>query len=118
MITRSEYRRAQTIVAEMIRGAGIGLTDAEAGRIVIVDFGLSRLAVEGVQVFTFFATERISAKVLVMFPNQTEPEHWHPPVDRDPGKEEIIRVISGTLHFYIPGDDNLKVGWIPAGKDA
>jgi D-lyxose ketol-isomerase len=118
MIKRSDYVRAQTTAAGMIRAAGIGLTDAEASRIDIVDFGLSRLATEGVQVFTFFATERISAKVLVMFPHQTEPEHWHPPVENDPGKEEIIRVIAGTLHFYIPGEDNLKVGWIPAGQEA
>lgn len=117
MIKRSEFRQAQATAAGMIRAAGIGLTDAEAGRIDVVDFGLSNLAVEGVQVFTFFATERISAKVLVMLPRQTEPEHWHPPVGADPGKEEIIRVIAGTVHFYIPGENNLKTGWIPPGKE-
>jgi D-lyxose ketol-isomerase len=117
MIKRSAYLRAQQQAAEMIRQAGIQLTEAEARRIEIVDFGLSQLAIEGVQVFTMFATERISAKVLVMFPRQTEPEHWHPPVGSDPGKEETIRVISGTLNFYIPGTDTLKQGWVPAGKD-
>ena len=73
-------------------------------KIDIVDFGLSKLEKEGIQVFTFFATERISAKVLVLFPNQTEHEHWHHPVNDDPGKEEIIRAISGDLRFYIPGE--------------
>jgi D-lyxose ketol-isomerase len=101
----------------MIRHAGIQLTDAEAQRIEVVDFGLSRIETEGVQVFTMFATGRISAKVLVMLPNQTEPEHWHPPVGADPGKEETIRVISGTLIFYIPGEDTLRAGWVPAGKE-
>jgi D-lyxose ketol-isomerase len=118
MITRSEYQRAQQRAAEMIRQAGIQLTAAEARRIDVVDFGLSRLDVEGVQVFTMFATDRISAKVLVMFSNQTEPEHWHPPVGDDPGKEETIRVISGTLNFYIPGDVSLEHGWVPAGKES
>ena len=118
MIKRNEYTRVQRQAAAMIREAGIQLTDAEAQRIDVVDFGLSRVAIEGVQVFTFFATERISAKVLVMLPHQTEPEHWHPPVGSDPGKEEIIRVISGTVHFYIPGEGGMKAGWIPAGKEA
>ncbi|MDO8542771.1 MAG: hypothetical protein Q7S40_20205 [Opitutaceae bacterium] len=117
MITRHEYTHFQQRAAAMIREAGIRLTEAEAARIEVVDFGLSRVAVEGVQVFTLFATDRISAKVLVMLPNQTEPEHWHPPVGADPGKEETIRVIAGTLNFYVPGEDTLQHGWIPAGKE-
>ncbi len=60
----------------MIREAGILITDQEAENIEIVDFGLSNLRTEGVQVFTFFGTKRIAAKVLVLFANQTEPEHW------------------------------------------
>ena len=118
MITRSEYEQARHRAAGMIRQAGIRITDQEAAAIEVVDFGLSNLAQEGVQVLTLFATERVSAKVLVTFPHQTEPEHWHPPVGDDPGKEETIRVISGLLHFYIPGEDTFKRGWIPADKDA
>jgi D-lyxose ketol-isomerase len=118
MIKRSDYRRAQQRAAAMIRAAGMHLTEAEAERIDAVDFGLSRLDVEGVQVFTMFATDRISAKVLVTFPHQTEPEHWHPPVGDDPGKEETIRVIAGTLIFFVPGADTLRAGWVPAGKEA
>lgn len=52
-----------------------------------------------------------------MLPHQTEPEHWHPPAGSDPGKEETIRVIAGTLNFYIPGNDTLSQGWVPAGKE-
>jgi D-lyxose ketol-isomerase len=117
MITRSEYLRVQHQAAGMIRAAGIPMTAAEAAGIEVVDFGLSRINVEGVQVFTLFATERISAKVLVMLPHQTEPEHWHPPVGEDPGKEETIRVIAGTLNFYIPGADTLLQGWVPSGQE-
>jgi D-lyxose ketol-isomerase len=118
MIKRSEYLRVQLQAVGMIRDAGIQLTEAEAKRVEVVDFGLSRVAIEGVQVFTLFATERISAKVLVMLPRQTEPEHWHPPVESDPGKEETIRVIAGTLNFYIPGADTLRHGWVPAEKES
>ena len=77
----------------------------------------SNLEKEGVQVLTLIQTERISVKVLVLFPNQTEPEHWHPPVGDDPGKEETVRVISGIVYFYIPGEDTLKKGFIPEGKE-
>ncbi len=101
----------------MIRQAGIKITEKEANSVGIVDFGLSNLEKEGVQVLTLIQTERISVKVLVLFPNQTEPEHWHPPVGDDPGKEETVRVISEIVYFYIPGEDTLKEGFIPEGKE-
>ena len=92
----------------MIRQAGITIKDAEAASIEVVDFGLSNLEKEGVQVLTLVQTERISVKVLAMLPNQTEPEHWHPPVNDDPGKEETIRVIAGKVYFYVTGEDTFK----------
>ena len=118
MITESEYRYAQRRAAQMIREAGVVITEEEADSVEVVDFGLSRLAVEGVQVLTLFATERVSAKVLTLFPNQTEPEHWHPPVGNDSGKEETLRVISGEVFLFIPGCDTLCRGAVPLGKDA
>jgi len=117
VITRDQQTEARAKAAEMIRNAGIAITDAEAHRIEVVDFGLSNLANEGVQVLTLVQTERISVKVLVLFPNQTEPEHWHPPVGDDPGKEESVRIIAGTVYFYVPGEDTFKEGFIVEGKD-
>ncbi len=117
MITRAQQKTAQHLAAKMIRQAGMTITDEEADSIEVVDFGLSNLEKEGVQVLTLVQTERISVKVLVMLPNQTEPEHWHPPVDDDPGKEETIRVIAGTVYFYVAGEDSLQEGFIVEGKD-
>jgi D-lyxose ketol-isomerase len=117
LITRQQQQAAQKQAAAMIRQAGITITEEEAGSIEVVDFGLSRLAKEGVQVLTLVQTDRISVKVLAMLPNQTEPEHWHPPVGDDPGKEETIRVIAGTVYFYVSGEDNFKEGFIVDGKD-
>ena len=65
----------------------------------------------------FLDTGRVCAKVIALFPFQTEPEHWHPSVGADPGKEETIRVVSGTVYFYISGEDNNKLGFIPEGRD-
>ena len=117
MITKFEQREAQQRAATMMRVAGIEILDAEIEKIEVVDFGLSQLSVEGVQVFTMVNTDRLAAKVLVMFPNQTEPEHWHPKVGDDPGKQETIRHIWGDLRFYVEGPDTLREGFIVPGKD-
>ena len=117
MITTQELLHARIQAADMIREAGIHITDKEADGIEVVDFGLSRLEKEGVQVLTLVQTDRISVKVLALFPNQTEPEHWHPPVGSDPGKEETVRVISGTMYFYLPGENTFKEGFLVKGKE-
>lgn len=117
MITRTAYRSAQKRAAEMIQNAGIRIKEEEIDAIAVADFGLSNLGMEGGQILTFFATERVSAKVIALFPGQTLPEHWHPPVESDPGKQEIIRIIDGTAYFCIPGDDTLKSAKIPPGKE-
>jgi D-lyxose ketol-isomerase len=118
MITTKQLKEAQYKAADMIQKSGIMLGIKEISKIEVVDFGLNNLEKEGVQVFTMVNTERIAAKILVLFPNQTEPEHWHPKVGDDPGKEETVRIIAGTVYFYIPGEDTKKYGFIPEGKDA
>lgn len=118
MITRKEQESAQGRAADLMRKAGLKVSEKEEKSIEVVDFGLSRLDEEGVQVLTLVQTERISVKVLALFPYQTEPEHWHPPVGNDPGKEETIRVIDGTVCFYVPGPDSLSRGFIPKGKES
>ena len=117
MISRTEHEEAKIQAIEMITESGIVLSDEEKKSLEVVDFGLSRLRIEGAQIATLVQTDRISVKLLALFPDQTEPEHWHPRVGDDPGKEETIRMVSGVLNFYIPGDDSLKEGFIPDGKE-
>ena len=117
MITEREQQEAQQIAAQMIRDAGIQIGDDEIENIEVVDFGLGNLAAEGVEVFTMVNTDRLAAKVLVLFPNQTEPEHWHPKVGDDPGKQETIRHIWGDLRFYVDGPDTLREGFVVEGKE-
>jgi D-lyxose ketol-isomerase len=117
MITKAEQKKARERTAQMIAQSGIRITEEEKNRIEVVDFGLSHLDIEGVQVLTLVQTERISVKVLAMLPNQTEPEHWHPPVGDDPGKEETIRVVSGTVYFYVQGENTFKQGFLVKGKE-
>lgn len=117
MITRAEQKAARRRAAQMIRDSGIRITDEEAEKIDAVDFGLSHLEIEGIQVLTLVQTERISVKLLALFPNQTEPEHWHPPVGDDPGKEETIRVVAGTVYFYVQGENTFRQGFLVKGKE-
>lgn len=116
MITRAEQKTARERAAQMIGQSGLRITEEEANKIEVLDFGLSHLDIEGIQVLTLAQTERISVKVLVLSPNQTEPEHWHPPVGKDPGKEETIRVVSGTVYFYVQGENTFKQGFLVKGK--
>jgi len=83
--------------------AGIALTPAEAECFEVADFGLGRLAEIGLEVLVYVNTERVCAKELVLFPGQTCPEHLHPPVAGQPGKEETFRCRRGEVWLYVPG---------------
>jgi D-lyxose ketol-isomerase len=100
MLSQSEYIHAQAKAAKLIKRAGLRVTKKEEAAIEVADFGLSRLEKVGVQILNWVATERIGVKILVLFPQQIMPEHWHPPVGSDPGKEETLRLIAGAVSFY------------------
>ena len=38
-----------------------------------------------------------------MTPHMTCPEHRHPPIDTQPGKEETFRCRSGEVYLYVEG---------------
>jgi D-lyxose ketol-isomerase len=117
MLTKEEFINARDRAAKMMQEAGIIINQKEIEAMDVADFGLNNLMVEGGQMLTFFNTNRVSAKVLAMFPGQTLPEHWHTAFGQDPGKEETIRAVWGTLYFYKEGKDTLKMAKIPKGKE-
>lgn len=94
----------------MLEAAGIVLTPAEREQIEIADFGLGRLDEVGLQIVVYVNTARVCAKELVLFPHQHCPEHRHPPVDGDPGKEETFRVRTGVVHLHVEGADDIVLG--------
>lgn len=119
MITRKDFEQARARAAAMMKEAGILATDKEIAGMDVADFGLGDYLVEGAQMTAFADTKRIAVKVIVLFPNQTLPEHWHSSNSpADPGKEETFRVVGGKLRLYVPGDDGVRDGFIPKGKDA
>src|SRR6185437_13154914 len=99
---------ASKLVAKMFQGHNIVITPEEAARIEVADFGLNDLARIGLQLLTYINTDRVCAKELVLFPGQTCPEHYHPPVAGEQGKEETFRCRWGDVYLYVPGEPTLS----------
>ncbi|NDJ75826.1 MAG: D-lyxose/D-mannose family sugar isomerase [Chloroflexi bacterium] len=104
MITRQEVNAARQKAANILAQTGVVINQAEIDRMEVVDFGLSELEISGAQILTLVDTDQIAAKLLVMLPYQTEPEHRHPRLGDYPGKEETIRCEWGELYLYGPGE--------------
>jgi D-lyxose ketol-isomerase len=98
-----EVRAYQQKARAMLQAAGIVLTKPEAEDIEVADMGLGRLAQEGLQLITYINSDRYCAKELVLFPGQTCPEHRHPPVQGEPGKQETFRCRWGEVWLYVEG---------------
>lgn len=113
MITRDQYERARLKTLEYFQKAGIVLTPAEQQSIEVADFGLNELESTGLEIITYVNTDRVCAKELVLFPGQTCPEHRHPPVEGEPGKEETFRCRWGEVYLYVPGEPTPNPKAIP-----
>lgn len=94
----------QREAADQIQAAGIFLQDDEITAIEIADFGLGRFDELGLAIHIYVNTDRCCAKELAMLPKQVCPEHRHPRVDGEEGKEETFRVRSGSMHLFVPGE--------------
>src|SRR3954454_17195900 len=99
-----EFKAAQKRAQGVLKSAGIVLTDDEIVHIEVADMGLNRLAVEGLELVTYINNDRYCAKELVLFPGQTCPEHRHPAVGGQPGKQETFRCRSGEVWLYVEGE--------------
>ncbi len=113
MITREQRDEAIRGAHEYLRRAGIVLTPEEVDRIEVADFGLNDLTNTGLELITYVNTQRCCAKELVLFPGQTCPEHLHPPVDGEPGKEETFRCRWGTVYLYVEGEPTANPSCAP-----
>ncbi|HEY0321760.1 MAG TPA: D-lyxose/D-mannose family sugar isomerase [Pyrinomonadaceae bacterium] len=103
MLTQSEVEWARAQAREYLARAGIILTPEESANIEVADFGLRDLERTGLELVTYVNTDRVCAKELVLFPGQTCPEHRHPPVASEEGKEETFRCRRGKVYLYVEG---------------
>ena len=113
MITIAELEKAKQLALDYFSKANIVLTCTERDNIEVADFGLCELEKSGLQLVTYINTARCCAKELVLFPLQTCPEHRHPPVDGEPGKEETFRCRWGEVYLYVPGNPAVSPGATP-----
>src|SRR5438132_1253148 len=118
MITRTAAREAQARAAAMLGEAGIALGAEERDQIEIAEFGLADLERTGLEIVVYVNTDRYCAKELVLFPRQTCPQHRHPPVGGDRGKEETFRCRWGLVWLYVEGDPTPDIqARAPAGSE-
>ncbi|MEO8662230.1 MAG: D-lyxose/D-mannose family sugar isomerase [Bryobacteraceae bacterium] len=118
MISAQLYKDVVARSEAMLQAAGIVITPEEHERFEVADFGLGELEKTGLQIITYVNTDRCCAKELIMFPNQTCPEHWHPTINGVPGKEETFRCRWGAVYLYVPGPATEGApGAPPAGSE-
>lgn len=109
--------RAKTESLSLLREAGIQITVDEVENLEIADFGLGDLEVMGLQIITYINTSRYCAKELIMLPNQICPEHRHPMVQGEEGKQETFRCRYGTVYLYSEGEPTPNPqGRVPKAK--
>jgi len=88
---------------DMLVCAGVTMTDQEFHALDIADFALGDWAQTGLIELVYVNTKRCCAKELVLFSGQTCPEHRHPPVGGQDGKEETFRCRWGSVWLYVAG---------------
>lgn len=103
MLKKNEAALLRREAQEYFNKAGLFITPAETVAIETADFGLGRFQEIGLGVLVYVNTDRCCAKELAMWPGQTCPEHRHPPVGEDPGKEETFRCRWGKVFLYVEG---------------
>jgi D-lyxose ketol-isomerase len=103
------HDEARTKAAAMLAAAGIVLTERERAELEVADLGLGQLEEVGLQLVVYVNNDRYCAKELVLFPHQLCPEHRHPPVDDDPGKQETFRVRSGEVTLFVAGHGEMTL---------
>jgi D-lyxose ketol-isomerase len=115
MQTQAARRKAVGILAQ----AGIALTEQEQHDIEVAGFGLDDLERTGLEIVVYVNTDRYCAKELVLFVRQTCPQHRHPPVGSDPGKEETFRCRWGLVWLYVEGEPSATIqARVPSGDEA
>lgn len=118
MISVEQAQSARNRAKEYLERTGIALTEDEATNIEVADMGLNELETTGLQLVIYINTERVCAKELVLFPGQTCPEHRHPPIGNEPGKEETFRCRWGLVTLYVEGEPTANpAAQPPAGRE-
>lgn len=118
MLTKEVYQRCSKKAAEYLKKAGIAITEKEREAIQVAEYDLDCVDTIGLELVVYVNTEKCCAKELVLFPGQTCPEHRHPEINGEEGKEETFRCRYGKVYLYVEGESNEHIAAkIPEGMD-
>ena len=118
MLTKEVYEQSRLRAVQYLDRAGIVITDVEKNDIQVAEYNMNDIENIGLELVVYVNTERCCAKELVLFPGQTCPEHRHPPVGNEQGKEETFRCRYGEVYLYLPAEDSAALsGDAPSGYE-
>ena len=104
MLTKEQYEKYSAEAVKYLEKAHIAITDEERANIEVAEYELGCLDKIGLELVVYVNTEKCCAKELVLLPYQTCPEHRHPPVLGEDGKEETFRCRKGECYLYVSGE--------------
>ena len=103
MLSKAQIEQLREKAYEYFTKANIVLTKEEKENIEVADFGLGDIENTGLELLTYVNTDRYCAKEMVLFPHQTCPEHRHPSINGNTGKQETFRCRYGKVFLYVEG---------------
>ena len=104
MLSMVQIKQIRERAYEYFEKVHIILTKEERESIEVADFGLGDIENTGLELLTYVNTERYCAKEMVLFPHQTCPEHRHPDLSGNSGKQETFRCRYGKVFLYVDGE--------------
>ena len=117
MLCKNAIESARKKATLMLADAGIAVTEKELDEMEIADFGLNQLESQGLEIIVYENNDRYCAKELVLFPQQSCPEHRHPDRKGVKGKMETFRCRWGQAFLYIAGKTTNPIRTkVPAGS--
>lgn len=120
MLEKNDYDRLKAASVEYFNKVGIAVTQKEMDAFQVAEYNLGCVDTIGLELIEYVNTERCCAKELVLLPGQICPEHRHPPVCGEIGKEETFRCRYGTVYLYVEGEPNTEQmqAKLPAGMES
>jgi D-lyxose ketol-isomerase len=112
-LTKADVQKYQQIAQTYLDRTGIVLAETEQERIEIADLGLGEFEQTGLALVVYVNTDRVCAKELILLPRQTCPQHTHPTVGGQPGKEETFRCRWGEVYLYVSGEPTPNPKGVP-----
>jgi len=107
MTTPTQFSAARDRAAALFARAGVPLRSRE--QITVTDFGLNDLEHVGLAIVTHIDADRYCVKEIAAFPRQTCPQHIHPSLNGEPGKEETFQCRWGSMWLYVAGEPTPEI---------